>query len=76
MHDVCSFQVHKQGIALGRSVDLTKFNGYTELIAELDEMFDFNGELKGSNKEWMVVYTDMKVIYILYMMLVGDVPWK
>ena len=59
-----------------RSVDLTKFNGYTDLIAELDEMFDFKGQLKGSNKEWMVVYTDMKVIYILYMMLVGDVPWK
>jgi len=57
-------------------VDLIKFNGYTDLIAELDEMFDFKGQLKGSNKEWMVVYTDMKVIYILYMMLVGDVPWK
>jgi hypothetical protein len=72
MYDVCSFQVHKQGIALGRSVDLTKFNGYTELIAELDEMFDFNGELKGSNKEWMVVYTDNEGD----MMLVGDDPWK
>jgi hypothetical protein len=71
-YDVCSFQVHKQGIALGRSVDLTKFNGYTELIAELDEMFDFNGELKSSNKEWMVVYTDNEGD----MMLVGDDPWK
>lgn len=64
-------KVHKQGIALGRSVDLTKFNGYTELIAELDEMFDFNGELKGS-KEWMVVYTDNEGD----MMLVGDDPWN
>ncbi|CAD6212976.1 unnamed protein product [Miscanthus lutarioriparius] len=26
-----------------RSVDLIKFNGYTDLIAELDEMFDFKG---------------------------------
>ena len=34
-----------------RSVDLIKFNGYTDLIAELDEMFDFKGQLKGSNKE-------------------------
>ncbi|CAD6253779.1 unnamed protein product [Miscanthus lutarioriparius] len=65
-------KVHKQGIALGRSVDLTKFNGYMELIAELDEMFDFNGELKGSNKEWMVVYTDNEGD----MMLVGDDPWN
>ncbi|CAL4984371.1 unnamed protein product [Urochloa decumbens] len=64
-------KVHKQGIALGRSVDLTKFKGYTELVAELDEMFDFNGELKGSNKEWMVVYTDNEGD----MMLVGDDPW-
>ncbi|BAF28351.1 auxin response factor 23 isoform 1 [Oryza sativa Japonica Group] len=64
-------KVHKQGIALGRSVDLTKFNGYEELIAELDDMFDFNGELKGPKKEWMVVYTDNEGD----MMLVGDDPW-
>ncbi|XP_062181876.1 auxin response factor 23-like [Phragmites australis] len=65
-------KVHKQGIALGRSLDLTKFNGYMELVAELDEMFDFNGELKSSNKEWMVVYTDNEGD----MMLVGDDPWN
>ncbi|KAF2311534.1 hypothetical protein GH714_024615 [Hevea brasiliensis] len=38
-------KVHKQGIALGRSVDLTKFNNYNELIAELDRLFEFDGEL-------------------------------
>ncbi|KAL6659835.1 hypothetical protein ACP70R_002664 [Stipagrostis hirtigluma subsp. patula] len=65
-------KVHKQGIALGRSVDLTKFNDYPELIAELDEMFDFNGELKSCNNEWMVVYTDNEGD----MMLVGDDPWN
>lgn len=65
-------QVHKQGIALGRSVDLMKFNGYEELVAELDDMFDFNGELKSSNNEWMVVYTDHEGD----MMLVGDDPWN
>ncbi|KAG8089893.1 hypothetical protein GUJ93_ZPchr0011g27082 [Zizania palustris] len=64
-------KVHKQGIALGRSVDLTKFNCYEELIAELDDMFDFNGELKGPKKDWMVVYTDNEGD----MMLVGDDPW-
>ncbi len=52
-------------------MDLTKFNGYEELIAELDDMFDFNGELKGPKKEWMVVYTDNEGD----MMLVGDDPW-
>lgn len=65
------FQVHKQGIALGRSVDLTKFQTYEELIAELDHLFDFNGELKSRNKNWMVVYTDDEGD----MMLVGDDPW-
>ncbi|KAI3737464.1 hypothetical protein L2E82_27468 [Cichorium intybus] len=65
-------KVHKQGIALGRSLDLTKFNNYDELIAELDELFEFNGELKTRNKNWLVVYTDDEGD----MMLVGDDPWQ
>ncbi|KAF0924471.1 hypothetical protein E2562_010120 [Oryza meyeriana var. granulata] len=65
-------KVHKQGIALGRSIDLTKFTCYDELIAELDQMFDFNGELNNSCKNWMVVYTDNEGD----MMLVGDDPWN
>ncbi|CAL9178544.1 unnamed protein product [Musa hybrid cultivar] len=65
-------KVHKQGIALGRSVDLTKFNGYDELIAELDQMFEFEGALVAPNKNWLVVYTDNEGD----MMLVGDDPWN
>ncbi|PKU65590.1 auxin response factor 2 [Dendrobium catenatum] len=65
-------KVHKQGIALGRSVDLTRFSSYIELIAELDKMFDFGGELKSSNKNWMIVYTDNEGD----MMLAGDDPWQ
>lgn len=65
-------QVHKQGTALGRSVDLAKFNNYDELIAELDGLFDFNGELKARSKSWLVVYTDDEGD----MMLVGDDPWQ
>lgn len=64
-------KVHKQGIALGRSVDLAKFNDYNGLIAELDQLFEFNGELKAQNKNWLVVYTDDEGD----MMLVGDDPW-
>ncbi|XP_008790699.2 auxin response factor 2A-like isoform X2 [Phoenix dactylifera] len=64
-------KVHKQGIALGRSVDLTKFNGYDELIAELDQMFEFDGELMAPNNNWLIVYTDNEGD----MMLVGDDPW-
>ncbi|KAL9271837.1 Auxin response factor 2B-like protein [Drosera capensis] len=65
-------KVHKQGIALGRSVDLSKFNDYEELIAELDSLFDFCGELIAPDKNWLVVYTDDEGD----MMLVGDDPWK
>jgi hypothetical protein len=49
-----------------------RFTCYDELIAELDRMFDFHGDLNGSCKNWMVVYTDTDGD----MMLVGDEPWK
>ncbi|XP_024023701.1 auxin response factor 4 [Morus notabilis] len=65
-------KVHKQGTALGRSVDLSKFNGYSQLIAELDHIFEFNGELMGPKKKWLIVFTD----YEGDMMLVGDDPWE
>ncbi|CAI9753589.1 unnamed protein product [Fraxinus pennsylvanica] len=65
-------KVHKHGTALGRSVDLAKFNNYDELTAELDNIFEFNGELKAPNKNWLVVYTDDEDD----MMLVGDDPWE
>ncbi|XVE63750.1 hypothetical protein DITRI_Ditri07aG0045200 [Diplodiscus trichospermus] len=65
-------KVHKQGIALGRSVDLTKFKNYDELIAELDQLFEFGGELMSPKKNWLVVYTDDEGD----MMLVGDDPWQ
>ncbi|XP_047316898.1 auxin response factor 2B-like isoform X2 [Impatiens glandulifera] len=66
-------KVQKQGIALGRSVDLTKFRNYEELLGELEEIFEFNGgELKGNEKIWLVVYTDDEGD----MMLVGDDPWQ
>ncbi|KAJ1265332.1 hypothetical protein BS78_08G068600 [Paspalum vaginatum] len=65
-------KVHKQGSALGRSIDLTKFTCYNELIVELDQMFDFDGELSSPRKNWLVVYTDNEGD----MMLVGDDPWN
>ncbi|CAN0915910.1 Auxin response factor 2 [Linum grandiflorum] len=65
-------KVHKQGIALGRSVDLSKFNNYDQLIAELDRLFEFGGELIDPKQNWMIVYTDDEGD----MMLVGDDPWQ
>ena len=60
-----------QGMAVGRAVDLTRFDGYEDLLWKLEEMFDIKGELCGSEKKWQVVYTDNEDD----MMMVGDDPW-
>ncbi|CAL0319806.1 unnamed protein product [Lupinus luteus] len=65
-------KVHKKGIALGRSVDLAKYCDYDGLIAELDRLFEFGGELMSPNMDWLIVYTDNEGD----MMLVGDDPWQ
>ncbi|XP_007050773.2 PREDICTED: auxin response factor 4 isoform X1 [Theobroma cacao] len=65
-------KVLKYGTALGRSVDLTRFNGYENLISELDRMFDFKGRLINGSSGWHVTYTDDEGD----MMLLGDYPWQ
>jgi len=60
-----------QGMAVGRAVDLTRFDGYEDLLRKLEEMFDIKDELCGSTKKWQVVYTDNEDD----MMMVGDDPW-
>ncbi|GAY58388.1 hypothetical protein CUMW_186640 [Citrus unshiu] len=64
-------KVHMQGIAVGRAVDLTRFDCYEDLLKKLEEMFDIEGDLCGSTKKWQVVYTDDEDD----MMMVGDDPW-
>ncbi|PQQ20573.1 auxin response factor 1 [Prunus yedoensis var. nudiflora] len=64
-------KVHMQGIAVGRAVDLTRFEQYEDLLKKLEEMFDIEDELCGSTKKWQVVYTDDEDD----MMMVGDDPW-
>ncbi|CAJ1940451.1 unnamed protein product [Sphenostylis stenocarpa] len=64
-------KVHMQGMAVGRAVDLTRFDGYKDLLRKLEEMFDIKAELCGSTKNWQVVYTDNEDD----MMMVGDDPW-
>lgn len=61
-----------QGVAVGRAVDLTRFEGYEDLLSKLGEMFDIGGELYGPTKKWQVVYTDDEDD----MMMVGDDPWQ
>ncbi|XP_039115160.1 auxin response factor 4-like isoform X1 [Dioscorea cayenensis subsp. rotundata] len=64
-------KVHKQGSALGRSVDLSRFEGYEELKKELDRMFEFNGALIDQSKGWKIIYTDDEGD----IMMLGDYPW-
>lgn len=61
-----------QGIAVGRAVDLMQFDCYEGLLRKLENMFEIQGELRGSSKKWQVVYTDDEDD----MMMVGDDPWK
>ncbi|XP_075493978.1 auxin response factor 1-like isoform X1 [Primulina tabacum] len=64
-------KVHMQGIAVGRAVDLTRLDGYEDLLKKFEEIFEIKGELSGSAKKWLVVYTDNEDD----MMMVGDDPW-
>ncbi|KAK1321852.1 Auxin response factor 15 [Acorus calamus] len=65
-------KVHKQGSVVGRSIDLSKLDGYDGLICELERLFGMEGLLNDPGKGWQVVYTDDEND----MMLVGDDPWQ
>ncbi|KAJ0112016.1 hypothetical protein Patl1_01101 [Pistacia atlantica] len=65
-------KVLKYGTVLGRSVDLTQFDGYEELLCELDKKFDFKGSLIDGSSGWHVTYMD----YEGDMMVAGDYPWQ
>ncbi|XP_040986768.1 auxin response factor 9-like isoform X4 [Juglans microcarpa x Juglans regia] len=64
-------KVQMQGVAVGRAVDLTMLEGYSQLIDELEDMFDIKGQLRPCDK-WQIVYTDDEGD----MMLMGDDPWR
>ncbi|KAL2485831.1 Auxin response factor 2 [Abeliophyllum distichum] len=51
-------KVVKYGTALGKSIDLPHFNGYGDLISELDKIFEFNGALIDMSSNWRLSYTD------------------
>nr|QGJ03856.1 ARF1 [Eucommia ulmoides] len=64
-------KVHLQGSAVGRAVDLTRLDGYADLLMKLEQMFEIEGQLCGPTMKWQVVYTDDEDD----MMKVGDDPW-
>lgn len=61
-----------QDVAVGRAVDLTRFECYEDLLKKLELLFDIKGELCCSSGKWQVVYTDDEDD----MMMVGDDPWQ
>ncbi|CAH2071406.1 unnamed protein product, partial [Thlaspi arvense] len=63
-------KVRMQGVAIGRAVDLTVLDGYTQLINELEKLFDLKAELRTRN-QWEIVFVDDEGD----IMLVGDDPW-
>ncbi|MED6194477.1 hypothetical protein PIB30_028889 [Stylosanthes scabra] len=60
--------------SVGRSIDVTAFKNYEELIHAVESMFGLEGLLndtKGRDSEWKLVYID----YENDVLLVGDDPW-
>ncbi|BBH04940.1 auxin response factor 4 [Prunus dulcis] len=64
-------KVHKQGSLVGRAIDLSKLNGYGDLLSELERLFRMEGLLRDSDKGWRILYTDSEND----VMVVGDDPW-
>ncbi|KAF5751532.1 putative Auxin response factor [Tripterygium wilfordii] len=65
-------KVHKQGSLVGRAIDLSKLNGYDDLLSELERLFCMEGLLQDPGKGWRVLYTDSEND----IMVVGDDPWQ
>lgn len=65
-------KVQKMG-SVGRSIDVTRFKNYHELISAIASMFGLEGQLDDSRgSEWKLVYVD----YENDVLLVGDDPWE
>ncbi|KAL5711402.1 ADP-ribosylation factor 4 [Ranunculus cassubicifolius] len=64
-------KVHKQGNLVGRAVDLSRMNGYDDLLTELERLFNMEGLLRNPDKGWQVIYTDSDHD----MVVIGDDPW-
>ncbi|KAB1226298.1 Auxin response factor 4 [Morella rubra] len=67
-----SVKVHKQGSLVGRAIDLSRLNGYGDLLSELERLFSMEGLLQDPDKGWRILYTDSEND----VMVVGDDPWQ
>ncbi|GJN29385.1 hypothetical protein PR202_gb17609 [Eleusine coracana subsp. coracana] len=65
-------KVQKRG-SVGRSIDITRYQGYDDLRHDLACMFGIQGQLKDPYRtDWKLVYVDHENDILL----VGDDPWE
>ncbi|XP_056846811.1 auxin response factor 8 isoform X2 [Raphanus sativus] len=65
-------KVYKSG-SVGRSLDISRFSSYQELIEELGKMFDIKGLLEDAFRSgWQLVFVDKEDDILL----LGDDPWE
>lgn len=57
---------------MGRAIDLSRLNGYSDLLTELERLFSMEGLLKDPVKGWRILFTDSEND----VMVVGDDPWQ
>jgi len=62
-------QVRMEG-SVERTLDLSVFDGYNQLIDELERLFDIKGKLHMHN-QWKIVFINADGD----MILLGDDPW-
>ncbi|KAK4387468.1 Auxin response factor 5 [Sesamum angolense] len=64
-------KIQKAG-SVGRSIDVSGFRNYKELLSEIERMFGLAGLLNDSGSGWKLVYVDFENDVLL----VGDDPWE
>ncbi|KAJ9558587.1 hypothetical protein OSB04_013201 [Centaurea solstitialis] len=65
-------KVYKRG-SFGRSVDVSRYSGYSDLKQDLGRIFGIEGELEDEGRfGWKLMYVD----YENDILLVGDDPWE
>nr|ARR29282.1 auxin response factor 6 [Cyrtomium guizhouense] len=64
-------KVYKSG-SVGRSLDLTRFCNYNELLCELEKFFGLEGQLEDPGSGWKLVFLDKENDWLL----LGDDPWE
>ena len=64
-------QIQKSG-SVGRSIDVSSFKNYEELLSAIECMFGLEGLLNDRSSGWKLVYVDFENDVLL----VGDDPWE